>query len=148
MGRTGSLAVNGEVDVNDPVEIIARAIVTADEQNGGPPWDYIAALGKHALEPAYDRARAVLAALAEAGMAPPVWRPIDDEAKALGTVLAIMGDRIVIADWDDDRYARKPRPHWRAGISNTLWSRANQPPVYMPLPAAPATPAVDREPTS
>src|SRR5580658_5010032 len=44
------------------VEAAARAMVVSDEQNGGPPWEYIMGLGKHAVEPLYDRARAALSA--------------------------------------------------------------------------------------
>ena len=44
------------------VEAAARAMVVSDEQNGGPPWEYIMGLGKHAVEPLYERARAALSA--------------------------------------------------------------------------------------
>lgn len=44
------------------LEKIARAIVRADEQNGGPPWEYIVSLGKHALNAKYDQARAAIEA--------------------------------------------------------------------------------------
>jgi hypothetical protein len=46
------------------VEAAARAMVVSDEQNGGPPWEYIMGLGKHAVEPLYERARAALSAAA------------------------------------------------------------------------------------
>lgn len=44
-------------------EHIAKAIVQADEQNGGAPWDYLMLMGKHVIEPIYDRADAVMDAL-------------------------------------------------------------------------------------
>jgi hypothetical protein len=44
----------------DLVERVARAIALADEQNGGPPWDYLVLMGKHVMGPVYDRARAAI----------------------------------------------------------------------------------------
>jgi predicted RNA-binding Zn ribbon-like protein len=45
------------------VERVARAIAQADEQNGGPPYDYLMAMGKHVRENLYDRALAAIAAM-------------------------------------------------------------------------------------
>lgn len=45
----------------DVVEEIARAIVQADEQNGGPCWDHLMTMGKHVIGPVYDRANAAAA---------------------------------------------------------------------------------------
>jgi len=53
------------------VEAVAKAINTAREQNGGPPYDYVLSLGKHASEPLFDEARAAIAAwLAASPLAP------------------------------------------------------------------------------
>ncbi len=44
------------------IDKVARAIVQADEQNGGPPWDYVL-FNKHVAAARRDRAEAVLKAL-------------------------------------------------------------------------------------
>jgi hypothetical protein len=44
-------------------EKVARAICTADEQNGGPPWEYVLTMGKHVVNGYYDRADAAIRAL-------------------------------------------------------------------------------------
>jgi hypothetical protein len=41
-------------------EKVAKAICTADEQNGGPPWDYVQTMGKHVVSGLYDRADAAI----------------------------------------------------------------------------------------
>lgn len=51
--------------MSDLVERVARAIAQADEQNGGPPYEYRITLGKHAKEQLFDQARAAIAAMAE-----------------------------------------------------------------------------------
>ncbi len=45
------------------VEIVAKAIAQADEQNGGPPYEYRITLSKHAKEQLFDQARAAIAAM-------------------------------------------------------------------------------------
>jgi hypothetical protein len=50
-------------NLSDKRETIARAIVQADEQNGGPSWDYLMTMGKHVVGPIWDRADAVIEAL-------------------------------------------------------------------------------------
>lgn len=42
-------------------EAVARALCTADEQNGGPPWDYVLTMGEPFVEYYYDRADAAIA---------------------------------------------------------------------------------------
>lgn len=44
------------------IEIVARAIAQADEQNGGPPYDHRIGMGKHAREHLFDQARAAITA--------------------------------------------------------------------------------------
>lgn len=46
------------------VEQVARALVQADEQNGGPPWDMHAG-DKHVMEMRMGRARAAIEAMRE-----------------------------------------------------------------------------------
>lgn len=45
------------------VERVARAIAQADEQNGGPPYEYRIGMGKHVREHLFDEARAALEAV-------------------------------------------------------------------------------------
>lgn len=47
------------------IEKVARAIATADEQNGGPPYDMLMTMGKHVREGLYDRAKAAIEAMQE-----------------------------------------------------------------------------------
>lgn len=42
-----------------------------------------------------------------------------------------------VGTFDDDKYAQKPRPYWRAEIARTMgstWMRGNQPVAWMDLP--------------
>lgn len=47
----------------DMIERVARAIAQSDEQNGGPPYDWRIAQGKHAKEQLFDEARAAIEAM-------------------------------------------------------------------------------------
>lgn len=47
------------------IEKVARAIATADEQNGGPPYEMLMTMGKHVREGLYDRAKAAIEAMRE-----------------------------------------------------------------------------------
>ena len=47
------------------VEKVARAIATADEQDGGPSYDHLMTMGKHVRENLYNRARAAIKAMRE-----------------------------------------------------------------------------------
>lgn len=42
-------------------EAVARALCTADEQPGGPPWDYVLTMGEPFVKYYYDRADAAIA---------------------------------------------------------------------------------------
>lgn len=46
-------------------EKVAKAICTADEQNGGPPWGMVLTMGKHVVAGLYDRADAAIAVVLE-----------------------------------------------------------------------------------
>jgi len=65
--------------MSETVERVARAIVQADEQNGGPPWDYVMMQSKHAIGPVYDRARAAIAAMRESTEAMEIAAGRDNE---------------------------------------------------------------------
>lgn len=45
------------------IEKVARAIATADEQNGGPPYEMLMTMGKHVRNDLYDRAKAAIEAM-------------------------------------------------------------------------------------
>ena len=72
---------------------------------------------------------------------PETWRPIDSAPRD-GTRILILREhygemRVDVAKWDDDQYAKKPRPYWSydqdaCGVSSM---RANQPTHWMPLPS-------------
>ena len=47
------------------IERVARAIAQADEQNGGPPYEYRISQGKHAKAQLFDQARAAIEAMME-----------------------------------------------------------------------------------
>lgn len=47
------------------IEKVARAIATADEQNGGPPYEMLMTMGKHVRNDLYDRAKAAIEAMRE-----------------------------------------------------------------------------------
>jgi hypothetical protein len=67
------------------------------------------------------------------------WQPIETGPKNRKILLVIM-DRVVIGEWDDDHFARKPRPYWESTtgrLIGKMWSRANQPTHWMPLPTVP-----------
>ncbi len=53
-------------EMGEMIERVARAIVQAEEQNGGPPWDMHAG-SKHVMEMRMDRARAAIEAMRGAG---------------------------------------------------------------------------------
>jgi hypothetical protein len=91
-----------------------------------------------ALQAAADHIRALpLPAPAEAE-----WRPIE-MAPRDGEVLArspAYGGITVIAIWDDDRHARKPRPFWRFTGHDITTARAAPPTHWRPLPPPPLNP--------
>ena len=47
------------------IERVARAICQADEQNGGPSWEYVRSLGERGVSGYFDRARAAIEAMRE-----------------------------------------------------------------------------------
>ncbi len=51
--------------MSEMIERVARAIAAADEQNGGPPYEYRITLSKHSKEQLFDEARAAIEAMRE-----------------------------------------------------------------------------------
>lgn len=51
------------------VEKVARSIAQADEQNGGPPYDF-RIQNKHSKEQLFDESRAAIQAMMDAGWVP------------------------------------------------------------------------------
>lgn len=75
------------------------------------------------------------------------WLPIDTAPKD-GTHILLyrpsVGEwtKVSIGDWEDDKYAKKPRPYWSScyeRILGILWCRSNAPTHWMPLPIPPIT---------
>ena len=78
------------------------------------------------------------------------WQPIDtaphDQEKVLLWINDPRAPVVTLGQWDDDRYAKKPRPYWRTDderICGTLYRRANQPTYWQPLPAPPGATLTD-----
>lgn len=73
------------------------------------------------------------------------WQPISTAPKD-GTVVLVYrpdaygwGGKVDLAYWDDDRYAKKPRPYWHSArlIIDIQESRRMAPTHWMPLPDPP-----------
>jgi len=73
------------------------------------------------------------------------WEPIETAPKDGTRILTYRPEghdwsKVGIGDWDDDKYAKKPRPYWsdqNERILGVLWCRKNQPTHWMPLPNPP-----------
>ena len=72
--------------MTDMIETVARAIATADEQNGGPPYE-MRATNKHSREMLFDEAKAAIEAHEKAleaqGMVVVPREPTEAMAKAM-----------------------------------------------------------------
>lgn len=72
------------------------------------------------------------------------WQNIETAPKDGTPVLVFpatwSGRTASVAIWDDDKYAKKPRPYWHRedGFGRVTISRENPPTHWMPLPDAPA----------
>lgn len=70
------------------------------------------------------------------------WQPISTAPKDGTRILLCFGGyRIECGQWDDDRYATKPRPYWTGDwepVCGKLWYRGNQPTHWQPLPPPPS----------
>lgn len=73
------------------------------------------------------------------------WQPIETAPKdnriLLGWVVGIFtGINCVIGRWNNDSYAKKPRPYWTHDLerlTTVYGTRSNQPTHWMPLPEPP-----------
>jgi hypothetical protein len=70
------------------------------------------------------------------------WQPIETAPKD-GTCVIVypptFDGLVSCAKWDEDRYAKRPRPYWRRmdAFGQVTRSRDNQPTHWMPLPDPP-----------
>lgn len=62
------------------------------------------------------------------------WQPIEAAPKDR-PILAWMWGAWRVAKWDNDRYCKKPRPHWVAEGLSISDSRFHQPKWWIELPA-------------
>lgn len=69
------------------------------------------------------------------------WQPIEAAPKDGTRVLLYCNSRgIVCGEWNNDKYAKKPRPYWandRERLFGVTETRADQPTHWQPLPEAP-----------
>ncbi len=69
------------------------------------------------------------------------WLPIESATKNGSYILlSYGGERPVVGRWNDDRYARKPKPYWATDTSRltgTRFLRKNDQIAWMPLPNPP-----------
>lgn len=69
------------------------------------------------------------------------WLPIESAPKDGSAVIVwppTWRGVVSCARWDDDKYAKKPRPYWnRTDAIRTGDSRDNPPSYWMPLPSPP-----------
>lgn len=71
------------------------------------------------------------------------WRPMESAPTEIGTgewarpyILLLPKEGLArIGKWEDDRFARAPRPFWKYQGFTILDSRANPPTRWMPLPS-------------
>ena len=81
--------------------------------------------------------------VASASFTASAWQPIETAPKDGATVLVwspMFGGRVFFGSWDENRYAKKPRPYWSFN-DERVWGtnrvRQEQPTYWMPLPSAP-----------
>jgi hypothetical protein len=68
------------------------------------------------------------------------WQPMDTAPRDGTTFLAVSGrnNAVVPCRWDDDRYAKSPKPYWsRSDCWGSRDHRANPPIVWQPMPTYP-----------
>lgn len=72
------------------------------------------------------------------------WRTIDSAPKTGESILVYPatwgGKNAAIARWDDNKYAKKPRPFWKRDddFGRVSYSRQTPPTHWMPLPDPPS----------
>jgi hypothetical protein len=68
------------------------------------------------------------------------WHPISTAPKDGTQILVAWQGRHHLAWWNDDKYARNPRPYFAmTGPWGVAEQRNNPPKIWMPLPAIPTT---------
>lgn len=67
------------------------------------------------------------------------WQPIETAPKNRDILVCLAHGIVTVARWQDDRYARKPRPYWQMewNAHRTLDDRRDQPLFWQPLPDPP-----------
>lgn len=66
------------------------------------------------------------------------WQPIETAPKEAYYLLLLANNRVEIGRWDDDRFAKKPKPFWAYSfLSSRRQQRENPPTHWMPLPTPP-----------
>lgn len=68
------------------------------------------------------------------------WQPIETAPRDGRRVLLYWDGHVVCGNWDEDRYANRPRPYWRHDMERIFGIRAlraTPPTHWRPLPAPP-----------
>lgn len=72
------------------------------------------------------------------------WQPIETAPKDADILLSCPRIGVVRGRWQDDQYAKRPRPYWtndRERLLGIASVRGDQPTHWMPLPEPPNTAA-------
>lgn len=122
--KTGLLAVGEELQLRDQQLVDLRAQPHQTQENRD---QIVSTLNEYVLE------NGRLEKLTE-------WQPISTAPKDKRIILHCPKRGSVFGRWQDDRYAKKPRPYWTNDLErtlSTLWTRDDQPTHWMPLPVPP-----------
>lgn len=71
------------------------------------------------------------------------WQPIETAPKDRTVMLWVpdgVWSRATFGEWDDEKYARKPKPYWNTELRRwrgVIWQRAHQPTHWAPIPEGP-----------
>lgn len=70
------------------------------------------------------------------------WQPIETAPRDGSRILvwSARTGRTNVAKWDDDSFAKHPKPYWELESYRTMDARQRQPTHWMPMPAAPIAP--------
>ena len=98
-------------------------------------------LGSYTSDSSFEDTRACIKPCPCHGWRPIEWAPKDRDVDLLMPVEAFGERRMYPGKWDDDRYAKKPRPYWGAPLVELLWGvrfmRQHQPTHFRPRPQPP-----------
>lgn len=99
----------------------------------------------------YEAAMTEMAAISQTApdtLTPPAvpegWQPIETAPKGDNYIRVWSWGRERHAQWNDDRYSKRPRPFWDMDGMSVSSCRSHQPKFWMPTAAAPSAPEVDR----